>query len=102
MITFKEVGFDPATLGGLAGYLKTEKGLFFVFSMKEDISKIEFNYSKTGDENDLVNAYEIDLTFEEGFYASLKPHVEESVLKLKLLEKSSKLYQEWKQKHGVK
>lgn len=101
MRTFEEIGFAPATLGGLAGYLKTEKGLFFVFCIKENISEIEFNYSKSGEKDDLVNAYEIDLTFEDGFYDSLKPHVEEAVLELNLLDKSSKLYKEWKREHGV-
>jgi|SRR6185312_14274863 len=98
MRDYKNMAFSPATLGGLGGYLITEKGLFFVFSITENVSEIEFDYSKTGNEKDLVKSFEIDIDYGDGFYDELKHHVEEVVKEFGLDKHSSKLFKEWRRR----
>lgn len=95
MKKYKEVGFDPATLGGLAVYLTTEKGLFFVFSITGDLSEVEFDYSVTGKEDDFTKGYEIDIDYGDGFYSKLKLHIQEVLKEFQLDEYSLKLFKKW-------
>lgn len=91
----RDMHFAPATLGGLGGYITTEKGLFFVFSITGNVSELEFDYSQTGKEENLVKGYEIDIDYGDGFYNELKPHVEEVVQELGLDKHASKLLKQF-------
>lgn len=96
MREYKEVGFAPATLGGLAVKLKTEKGWFFVFGITEDLSEIDFDYSTTGREDDYTKSFEIDIDYGDGFYDNMQPHVIGVLKEFKLDERASKLFEEWR------
>lgn len=85
----KEEGFAPATLGGLAVTIKSEKGLFFVFSITEDLHDICFNYSPTGLEEDYERGPDINGAEEEdGLYGELKAYLIEILSVQKLNRKA--------------
>lgn len=96
MRTFVELGFKPSALGGLAGNLTTEKGLFFVFYLTDDLSKLIFDYSETGKEEDFVRSSEIEMSYGHLDYEELKAHIEEALIELKVSNRASELYQAWK------
>lgn len=95
MRKWEEKGFSPATLGGLGGYLTTEKGLFHVFSINKDLDDICFDYSETGDKKHLVKSYELEIEYDEDFFDKMKPHVQEVLKELKIDKRAFKLYDEW-------
>lgn len=93
----KEEGFAPATLGGLAVTLKSEKGLFFVFSITEDLNDICFNHSPSGLEEDYERGPDIEGANEEdGLYGDLKSYLIEILsrenLHVKALNKFKRYY----------
>lgn len=94
--TYEEVDFHPGSLNGLAVKLKTELGLFYIFSITEDLSEIDYYYSKTGDDEDLVEACEIDLEQGEGFYEKTKLYLIDILKEFKLDERASSLFEEWR------
>jgi hypothetical protein len=95
MRNYKEIGFAPATLGGLAIRLKTEKGWFFVFGITPDLSEIQFNYSETETFDDFTKSYEVDLFFGDGFYEKMIPHLVEALKELKLDKRALSLFEKW-------
>ena len=95
MRRYKEIGFAPASLGGLGVILETEKGWFFVFGITEDLSEIDFDYSTTGKEDDYTKSFEVDIDYGDGFYDNMKPHVISTLKEFKLDERASKLFEEW-------
>lgn len=98
--TYTEVGFEPATLGGLAIHLQTDQGFFFVFNIDGNLDEIEFDYSPDGkkvyDEINYTKSYEIDIDFGDGACDRLKPHVQQAVQSLGLNDKARGLYEAWK------
>ncbi|WP_078598636.1 hypothetical protein [Evansella clarkii] len=95
MREYKEVGFRPAALGGLAIRLKTEKGWFFVFGITPDLSEIQFDYSKTETYDDFTKSYDVDLSFGDGFYDGMKPHLVKTLKEFKLDKRSLSLFEKW-------
>lgn len=93
--TYREIDFSPATLNGLGVELKTEKGLFFVFSITADLSEIEYYYAQTGDNEDLVEPCEIDMDHGEGFYEKTKKYLVEVLKDLHLDKRASALFDDW-------
>jgi len=96
MRKWEERGFSPPAFGGLCGYLTTEKGLFHVFSINQDIDDIDFDYSETGSKEDLVKSFEIEIDYDEETYDKLKIHVKEVIQELGLDKYATKLYNEWR------
>ncbi|AZU98995.1 hypothetical protein pW2_189 [Bacillus phage pW2] len=95
MRKWEEKGFSPPASGGLVGYLTTEKGLFYVYSINKDIDDIGFDYSKTGDKYDLVKSFELEIYYDEDFFDRMKPHVQEVLKELGVDKRAFKLYDEW-------
>lgn len=93
--TYKEIEFNPATLNGLGVELKSEKGLFYIFSITADLSEIEYYYSKTGTDEDLVEPCEIDIDFGAGFYENTKKDLIETLKDLRLDKRASELFDAW-------
>lgn len=98
--TYTEIGFAPATLGGLAIRLQTEQGFFLVFGINRELADLDFHYSPDGkmiyDEINYTKGYEVDIDFGDGTYDRLKTHLQKTVRELGLDEKARGLYAKWK------